>query len=93
MESVPRIGLRRTQAVNDLLNGIWELRPELKRKITTTILLGLEAFLRECKTQALITQSRSVMLDSGTENQVDMAMSPPIAGASQDNTISDDVEW
>ena len=93
MGTVRRIGLRRTQAVDDLLNGIWELRPELERKITTTILLGLEAFLRECKTQALTTQSRSVMLDSDTENRAGVVVPNPVAGASQDSTVSDDIEW
>lgn len=91
MGTVPRIGLRRTQAVDNLLQGIWALRPELERKNTTTILLGLEAFLRECKARAHAGHLLPAVVDSVPEKEV--AESEPTIKTNGDSTISDDIEW
>ena len=93
MGAVPRIGLRRTQAVDDLLNGIWELRPELKRKNTTTILLGLEAFLRECKAHAQADHSPPVLVDAVSVEKASPIESECTTATARDSAISDDVEW
>lgn len=93
MGTVPRIGLRRTQAVDDLLNGIWELRPELKRKNTTTILLGLEAFLRECKAHAQAGRSLPVLVDPVSTEEAGLVESECTSAIARDSAVSDDVEW
>ena len=93
MGTVPRIGLRRTQAVDDLLNGIWELRPELKRKNTTTILLGLEAFLRECKTHTHMASSHSTIMDFESREVSTVPQPNFVDLTKKDNAVSDDIEW
>lgn len=93
MKAVQRIGIRRTQAVDDLLKGIWKLRPELERKNTTTILLGLESFFRECKANAEAGHSPSAVIDSTSSEETTAAASEPITGTSNDVTVSDDIEW
>ena len=93
MGTVPRIGLRRTQAVDDLLNGIWELRPELKRKNTTTILLGLEAFLRECKVHSQSAHSSFATVDSTPIKEASVTQLESTGAVKRDSSVSDDVEW
>lgn len=88
MGAIPRIGLRRTQAVDDLLRGIWELRPELERKNTTTILLGLESFLRECKAHARTGHPLPAVIDSLPDEKLGIAELKSIT-----ERASDDVEW
>lgn len=92
MGVVPRIGFRRTQAVDDMLKGIWELRPELERKNTTTILLGLESFLRECKARAQ-TGHLPDAIDSVSDEEAIMAELEPVAEVKESTAISDDIEW
>jgi hypothetical protein len=93
METVSRIGIRRTQAVDDLLKGIWALRPELECKNTTTILLGLESFLRECKVHARIGYSSPVTIDAASENESSVAEPGLVAVDERDSAVSDDIEW
>lgn len=93
MGTVPRIGLRRTQAVDDLLKGIWELRPELERKNTTTILLGLEAFFRECRAHAQVEYESLAPIASAFEEDAAGIESEPVTATGEDRTVSDDIEW
>ena len=93
MGTVPRMCLRRTPAVDDLLSEIWELRPELERKSTTTLLLGLESFLRECQTHArssLLPLNASAFSQDGETVVID---SSDVSAAEKDSTVSDDIEW
>lgn len=93
MKAVPRIGLRRTQAVDDILSGIWQLRPELKRKITITVLLGLESFFRECKAQAQTVHAPSGTVTSTSDEGATVAELESATEAKRDSTVSDDIEW
>lgn len=93
MGTVQRIGLRRTQAVDDLLRGIWELRPELERKNTMTILLGLESFLRECKVHAQTGHSSLDSIYTTHDKEVVSAELESMTSADECSSVSDDIEW
>lgn len=88
MATVPRIGLRRTQAVDDLLTKIWALRPELERKNSITIVLGLESFLRECQ-----SQSHHLVATTASSDSDKAAIVRATDNAVRDEFVSDDIEW
>ena len=90
MATIPRIGLRRTQAVDDLLTKIWALRPELERKNSITIVLGLESFLRECQANSQPHHLEATTASSAPDRAVNVE---PTNDVLKDEFVSDDIEW
>lgn len=97
--------LKRTEHVEELLQAIWLFRPELDRKNTMTLTLGLKAFLEDCQVKALNPRSTSATrhpinggsiaiedVQSGvvpTEADAGEAMVAKVPSA----PVSDDIEW
>ena len=48
-KDIPRLVVRRTPEIESLLQELWHLRPELAEKSKLTILLSLDAFIRESR--------------------------------------------
>lgn len=94
--------LRRTEHIEELLQAIWVLRPELDRKNTITLTFGLKAFLEDCQAKALNSPTTSTnrylsgeSIESGTDKIVatEAAHEGAVPVSGQGVKVSDDIEW
>lgn len=92
MSKIRRIGLKRTEVLDELLNNIWVLRPELKRKNTMTILLALQALLREFRAQSQESSHTTVLSVAASSTDAISALKP-VEESRERRTVSDDIEW
>lgn len=94
MKGLSKLALRRTPEVEDMLAEIWTFRPELANKNTMTMLLGLQAFLQECRSRAHTVNVSSVELPShDLQSSAAIATSEAVSPIEQSAAVSDDIEW
>lgn len=94
MKGASKIALRRTPAVEEILAEIWTLRPELACKNTMTLLLGLEAFLHDCRSKAVAVKASSAVETALITSELpadDTSLTP--TDSEKPAGVSDDIEW
>lgn len=78
-----RISVRRTDDVECLLELVWTLRPELRDKVKLTVLLSIDALVRQ--QQAILSASSALgSAEYGTEGE-------PVKAS--EKSCSDDDDW
>lgn len=88
------MAIARTPAVEEILAEIWTLRPELRCKNTMTLLLGLEAFLYDCRSKAFALKASSVVETSPVESELSADDTSEMTTDSEKPAgVSDDIEW
>lgn len=84
---MPKLTARRTPEIEGLLQELWSLRPELQDKNKLTILLGLDALVREFRGKAYLSAANNALI------QEEKTMREPILEDIKGASVSDDVEW
>lgn len=61
-----KVVVSRTQAIEDLLQNLWSLRPEIRDQLSMTVRLALAAFVRESQRNALANPLPAISTDFST---------------------------
>ncbi|MEN8444672.1 MAG: hypothetical protein ABG776_06630 [Cyanobacteria bacterium J06555_13] len=95
-KETPKIAVRRTDDIEGLLRSLWMLRPELEEHHKLTLILGIEALIRDHRLTANCMSSLGptptpqhsvVVKDSST------ALGGDDSSVGAESDVSDDVEW